>query len=222
MSRAWWLGFQRELQLLLRNKAQIINPLAFYLLMIMLFPLGVGADMQVLARIAPGVVWAAVLLSMMLSLERLFKEDHQTGLIEQWLVSPLSLNMLIRGKLTAHWLLCCGPFLLLAPLTGMMLGMSAAALYAVTLTVLVATPGVIAIGGIGAALVLNTNRGGLLLTLLVLPLFIPCLIVSTAAIKAAMINMPYLGYLALLVSFSVVSCTLAPIAIAAALRISTD
>lgn len=219
---AWLETLRRESLLVMRRKSDVLNPVVFYLLVISLFPLGVSPAPEVLARIAPGVIWVAVLLSVMLSLERLFRDDYRDGSLEQLLLSANGGAGLILAKVAAHWLLTCLPMLVLSPLVAMLMGLSVEALVAISATLVVATPALNMLGAVGAALTVGVGRSGVLLSLLILPLFIPVLIFATAAVDAANMALPYMGQLALLAAFSAGAVTLAPFAVLAALKISVQ
>ncbi len=203
---------QRELRIACRRGAEVVNPLWFFLIVITLFPLGIGPDPQQLARIAPGIVWVAALLSSLLALERLFRDDFNDGTLEQLLLSPTPLPVMVLGKVIAHWLVTGLPLILLSPLAALLLSLDI--WRAVALTLLLGTPTLSFLGAIGVGLTVGLRRGGVLLSLLVLPLAIPVLIFASAAIDAAG------RYLALLGAMLVASATLAPFATAAALRIT--
>ncbi|KOC89486.1 heme exporter protein CcmB [Winslowiella iniecta] len=211
---------KRELQIAFRSGAEIINPLWFFLIVITLFPLGVGPEPQLLARIAPGIVWVAALLSSLLALERLFRDDFMDGSLEQLLLLPTPLAITVLGKVVAHWLITGLPLLLLSPLAALLLSLDFASWRAMALTLLLGTPTLSFLGAIGVALTVGLRRGGVLLSLLVLPLAIPVLIFASAAIDAAGQGLAIDGYLAILGAMMIGSATLAPFATAAALRIS--
>ncbi|PLR33972.1 heme exporter protein CcmB [Chimaeribacter californicus] len=211
---------RHELKTAFRNRAEIVNPLWFFLIVITLFPLGIGPEPQLLARIAPGVVWVAALLASLLSLERLFRDDLLDGSLEQLLLLPTPLAVTVAGKVCAHWLVTGLPLLLLSPLVALLLSLDFTTWRAVALTLLLGTPTLSFIGAIGAALTVGLRKGGVLLSLLVLPLSIPVLIFASGAIQAAANGMAIDGYLAILGAMLVGSMTLAPFAAAASLRIS--
>ena len=210
----------RELHIAFRNGAEVIHPLWFFLIVITLFPLGIGPEPQLLARIAPGVVWVAALLSSLLALERLFRDDFADGSLEQLLLLPAPLPVTVLGKVAAHWLLTGLPLLLLSPLAALLLSLNVASWQALALTLLLGTPTLSLLGAIGVALTVGLRRGGVLLSLLVLPLAVPVLIFASAAIDAAGMGLPTGGYLAILGAMLLVSLCLSPFATAAALRIS--
>ncbi|MFS2224788.1 heme exporter protein CcmB [Pantoea sp. B65] len=217
-----WRVIQRELQIAFRRAAEIINPLWFFLMVITLFPLGIGPEPQLLARIAPGIVWVAALLSSLLALERLFRDDFLDGSLDQLLLLPTPLPVIIVAKVLAHWMITGLPLLVLSPLAALLLSLDFASWRAMALTLLLGTPTLSFLGAIGVALTVGLRRGGVLLTLLVLPLAIPVLIFATAAIDAAAAGLAIDGYLALLGAMLAGSATLAPFAAAAALRISVQ
>lgn len=211
---------RRELKIAFRKNAEIINPLWFFIIVITLFPLGLGPEPQLLARIAPGIVWVAALLASLLSLERLFRDDFLDGTLEQLLLLPSPLALTVLGKVCAHWVVTGLPLLILSPVIALLLSLDFNTWKAVALTILLGTPTLSFIGAIGVALTVGLRKGGVLLSLLVLPLYIPVLIFATGAIDAASMGMPLGGYLAILGAMLAGSATLAPFATAAALRIS--
>ncbi|MGR3806383.1 heme exporter protein B [Pasteurella testudinis DSM 23072] len=213
---------KRELKIAWQKKAELLNPLWFFLLVITLFPLVIGPEPQLLARIGPGVVWVAALLSALLAFERLFADDFRDGSLEQLmlLAYPLPLSML--AKVAAHWLLTALPLLLLSPIAALLLSMDAVVWWALVLTLLLGTPTLSAIGAIGVALTVALRKGGVLLSLLVVPLIIPVLIFSASVLDAALLNLNYSGQLAILGAIMALTVSLSPFAIAAALRISLD
>lgn len=211
---------RRELKVAFRSGSEIINPLWFFLIVITLFPLGIGPDTQLLARIAPGIVWVAALLSSLLAMERLFRDDFQDGSLEQLVLLPSPLSVTVLGKVIAHWLVTGLPLIILSPLASLLLSLNFSGWCGLALTLLLGTPTLSFLGAIGVALTVGLRRGGVLLSLLVLPLAVPVLIFSSAAIEAASQGVSIGGYLAILGAMLVASITLAPFATAAALRIS--
>ena len=211
---------RRELKIAFRKGAEIVNPLWFFLIVITLFPLGIGPEPQLLARIAPGIVWVAALLASLLSLERLFRDDFHDGSLEQLLLLPSPLALTVLGKVCAHWVVTGLPLLILSPLVVLLLSLDSNTAIAMALTLLLGTPTLSFIGAIGVALTVGLRKGGVLLSLLVLPLYIPVLIFATAAIDAASMALPIDGYLAILGAMLAGSATLTPFATAAALRVS--
>jgi heme exporter protein B len=223
---SYWQTFlivlKRDLQVAVRNKGDVFNPLIFFVIVITLFPLGIGPDTATLTRIAPGIIWVAALLSALLSLERLFKNDYNDGSLEQMLLSPQPLFIMVFAKVFAHWLLTGIPIIAIAPLLALLLHMEEAAYGALLLTLALGTPVLSLIGGIGVALTVGIKKGGVLLSLLVLPLYIPVLIFATSGIESAALGMPYSGHLAIIAALLTGSLTLTPFAIGAALRVSTN
>ena len=211
---------QRDLLLAFRHRGELANPLLFFTMVVTLYPLGVSPEEELLRRIAPGVIWIAALLAALFSLENLFRSDFEDGALEQILLSAHPLSVLVLAKVLAHWLVSGLPMLFLAPLLGLLLAMPGRAIYALELTLALGTPLLSLIGAIGVALTVGLRRGGILLTLLVLPLYIPVLIFATNAVTAAGAGMPVSGQIYFLAALLVLALTLAPVAIAAALRIS--
>ena len=211
---------RRELKVAFRNSSELINPLWFFLIVITLFPLGIGPESALLARIAPGVVWVAALLSSLLALERLFRDDFLDGSLEQLVLLPAPLPLTVLGKVIAHWLVTGVPLIILSPLASLLLSLSFAGWCGLALTLLLGTPILSFLGAIGVGLTVGLRRGGVLLSLLVLPLAVLVLIFSSAAIDAASQGVSIGGYLAILGAMLIASITLAPFATAAALRIS--
>lgn len=211
---------QRELRTAMRSAAEIANPLVFFVVVITLFPLGIGADPQQLARIAPGITWVAALLTSLLALERLFRDDYLDGSLEQLVLLPTPLPLIVLGKVLAHWLVTGLPLIVLSPLAALLLSLDANSWLAMALTLLLGTPTLSLLGATGAALTVGLRRGGLLLSLLLLPLAVPVLIFASAAMQAAAQGLPITGYLAVLAAMLTACVTLTPFATAAALRIA--
>jgi heme exporter protein B len=212
----------RDFKLGFRRRNELLNPIVFFTLAISLFPLGVGPGPRLLAEIAPGVIWVAALLATLLSLERLFRSDFEDGALEQVLISPHPLPVLVLAKVLAHWLVTGLPLILVSPLLGVLLYLPTTGLKVLPLTLLLGTPVLSLIGAIGVTLTLGIRRGGVLLTLLILPLYVPVLIFGTAAVVAAANGLPVSGQLALLGAMLIVALILAPFAAAAGLRISAN
>lgn len=218
----FWRVLKRELRIAFRSGSEVMNPLWFFLIVITLFPLGMGPEPQLLARIAPGIVWVAALLSSLLALERLFRDDFIDGSLEQLLLMPTPLPLTVLGKVAAHWMVTGLPLLLLSPLAALLLSLDAASWRAMALTLLLGTPTLSFLGAIGVGLTVGLRRGGVLLSLLVLPLAIPILIFASSAMDAAGQGLPIAGYLAILGALLAGSFALAPFATAAALRIGVQ
>ncbi len=220
MSGVFALLLKREARLLIRRPAELANPLVFFAIVIALFPLAVGPESQLLQSISPGLLWVAALLAVLLSLDGLFRSDFEDGSLEQWVVSPHPLALLVLAKVLAHWVLSGLALVLLAPLLGLMLGLPVQALPVLLLSLLLGTPTLSLLGAVGAALTVGLKRGGLLLALLILPLYIPVLILGSGALQAALQGLPTAGYLLWLASLTALAVTLTPFAIAAGLKIS--
>ena len=222
MLRAVLHLIRRELLIALRQRSDILNPLWFFLIVITLFPLGIGPEPKLLARIAPGIIWVAALLAAMLSLERLFRDDFSDGSLEQMMLMPHPLGLLALAKVVAHWLLTGLPLLLISPLIAILLSLDMQSYLAVVATLALGTPVLSLLGAIGVALTVGLRQGGVLLSLLILPLYIPVLIFATSAIDAAGMGLPYGGQLAILAAMLVGALTLTPLAVSAALRVSLN
>ncbi|EJF29992.1 MULTISPECIES: heme exporter protein CcmB [Enterobacteriaceae] len=212
--------FWRELQVVFRRGAEIANPLWFFLIVITLFPLGIGPEPQLLVRIAPGVIWVAALLASLMAMDRLFRDDFQDGSLEQLMLLPVPLPLVVLAKVTAHWVVTGLPLLLLSPLAALLLGLDFYGWQVMATTLLLGTPTLSFLGAPGVGLTVGLKRGGVLLSLLVLPLTIPLLIFATAAMDAASMHLPVEGYMAILGALLAGSATLSPFATAAALRVS--
>lgn len=221
-SQVFMLVFNRDLTIAFRHKDDILNPLLFFVIVITLFPLGIGPESNTLARIAPGIIWVAALLSTLLSLDRLFKSDHADGTLEQMLLSPHPLFIIVLAKIIAHWFLTGLPLLIVAPLLAVLLNLNENSYMALMITLLIGTPVLSFLGAIGVALTVGIKKGGVLLSLLVLPLYIPVLIFATSAIDTASMELPYSGQLAIIGALLIGSITLSPLAVSAALKVSTN
>ena len=220
MSSVFTLLLTRETRLLFRRPAELANPLVFFAIVIALFPLAVGPETQLLQTISPGLVWVAALLAVLLSLDGLFRSDFEDGSLEQWVVSPHPLALLVLAKVLAHWAFSGLALVLLAPLLGLMLGLPIGTIPVLLVSLLLGTPILSLLGAVGAALTVGLKRSGLLLALLILPLYIPVLILGSGALQAALQGLPAVGHLLWLASLTALAVTLAPFAIAAGLKIS--
>ena len=220
-SMSLWV-IQRDLLLAMRRRADVLTTLFFFIIVVSLFPLGVGPEINILRTMAPGVVWVAALLASMLSLGRMFSSDYLDGTLEQMLLSPQSLAMLVLGKALAHWLVTGVPLVLMSPVLGIQYDLSADALLVLTASLLLGTPVLSLIGAIGAALTLGLRGGGVLVSLLVLPLYIPILIFGAGAVEASVAGLGAGAHLSLLGAFLLASLVLAPWATAVSLRISME
>jgi len=213
---------RRELLVTMRNPGNIVNPLMFFVIAVSLFPLGGGSDAEFLGSIAAGVLWVTALLSVMLSMENLFRSDYEDGSLEQLLLSPQPLYFQVLTKVFAHWLVSGLPLVLLAPVLAQMLALPVQAYTALVLGLLLGTPTLSLIGAIGTALTVGLARSGVLLAVLVLPLSIPVLVFGAGMVEAALNGLPIGGLAALLGALLALAVSLAPLAIGAALRISVN
>ena len=220
LNRAFTLLLWRDLLLAYRRRTEMINPLLFFVLVTALFPLGIGANPELLRNIAPGIIWVAALLAAMLSLDSVFRSDFDDGSLEQFLISAQPLSVLVLAKVIAHWLITGLPLLIVAPLLGLLLDLPGRSIATLMLTLLLGTPVLSMIGAIGVALTVGLRRGGVILSLLVLPLYIPVLIFAANAVETAGAGLPIAAHLSLLSALLVLSVSLSPLATAAALKIS--
>ncbi|TXI18768.1 MAG: heme exporter protein CcmB [Nitrosomonas sp.] len=216
-----WI-IKRDLLLAIRRQSDVLTTLFFFVIVVSLFPLSVGPEMNMLRAMAPGVVWVAALLASMLSLNRMFSNDYIDGTLEQMLLSPQSLSLLVLGKAFAHWLVTGIPLVIMAPILGIQYDLPAEALIVLTITLLLGTPVLSLIGAIGAALTLGLRGGSVLVSLLVLPLYIPVLIFGAGAVEANMAGIGFDAHLSLLGAFLLASLALAPWAAASSLRVSLE
>lgn len=220
MSHVFALMLLRETRIMFRRPAELVNPLVFFAIVIALFPLAVGPESQLLQTLSPGLLWVAALLAVLLSLDGLFRSDFEDGSLEQWVVAPHPLVVMVLAKVLAHWLYCGLALVLLSPLLALMLGLPAELMPVLLLSLLLGTPVLSLLGAVGAALTVGLKRGGILLALLILPLYIPVLILGSGVIQAALHGLPTAGYFLWMAALMMLTLTLAPFAIAAGLRIS--
>jgi heme exporter protein B len=220
LSHTLGVSFKRELIIAARQKSELFNPLLFFLVVVIFVPLGISPDKVFLAKMAPGMIWVFALLATLLSLEGLFKADFEDGSLEQMLVSPLSLVWVVWVKVFCHWLLTGVPLTLLAPLLGVMLFLPADAFGGLVFSLFIGTACLSLIGAIGAALTVSLRRGGLVLSLIVMPLYVPILIFGADAVNNLAQGLPYTFSLLVLGMFFLVALVSAPFASAGALRIS--
>ncbi|WP_043528288.1 heme exporter protein CcmB [Litchfieldella xinjiangensis] len=213
---------RRDLILMLRRRSEIMNPLVFFALVITLFPLGISPEPALLTTIAPGLLWVAALLATLLSLDSLFRADYDDGSLEQLLLAPQPLPALVLAKVAVHWLMTGLPLALMSPLLGLMLGLPGGSYLILAISLALGSASLSLIGAIGAALTVGLSRGGVLLSLLVLPLYIPVLIFGAGAVQAAILGDGAAAHLAILGALLSLALMLAPWGIAAALRISIN
>lgn len=208
----------RDLRLALRQSADSFTVVAFFAIATVLFPFGVGPEAEVLARIAAGVVWVAALLAALLSLDRVFAVDFEDGTLDQLILNGQSTTLVVMAKVTAHWLTTGVPLIIMSPIMAVTLQLPAQGYGVLVLALILGTPTVSLIGALGAALVLGARRGGVLLSLLVLPLYIPVLIFGTAAVEASITGMESGPMLSILAGLALIAAALCPFGTAAALR----
>lgn len=212
----------RDLLLAMRRRTEVLTALFFFVIVTSLFPLGIGPELVLLRKIAPGVLWVGALLATMLGLQRMFAADHADGTLEQMVLSPTPLVLLVAGKNLAHWLVSGLPLVVLAPLLGIQFDLDAESLGILMLGLLLGTPVLSLVGSIGAALTLGVRGGGALLSLLVLPLYIPTLIFGAGAVQAHASGQGATGHLSLLGALLVLALFFAPWVTTAALRIALE
>ncbi len=223
MIKAFWIILKRDLLLALRRRSEVFTVLFFFMVVISLFPLGVGSEDKTLKLIAPGVVWVAALLASTLALDRLFASDYLDGTLEQFVLIPQSLPIIVFAKMLAHWLLTGLPLVLISPLVGLFYHLPSDSIWTMVLVLLLGTPVLSMIGAIGAALTLGLRGGGVLISLLVLPLYIPILVYGAGAVSTSMIEgVSIQPYILLLSAFMLLSVIFSPWATAAALKISLE
>ena len=213
---------QRDLLGVMRRKSEVLTALFFFVIVSSLFPLGIGPEPALLRKIAPGVLWVGALLATMLGLQRMFAADHADGTLEQMAISPTPLVWLVVGKIAAHWLVSGLPLVLIAPVLGLQFDLDTGALGVLMLALLLGTPVLSLVGAIGAALTLGVRGGGVLLSLLVLPLYVPVLIFGAGAVESHIAGLGAGGHLSLLAALLVLSVFFAPWAATAALRIALE
>ena len=213
---------RRDLLLAMRRKSEMLTALFFFVIVVSLFPLGIGPEPALLRKIAPGVLWVAALLSTMLSLSRLFANDHADGTLEQLALSATPLGLSVAGKILAHWLTSGLPLVVLAPVLGLQFDLAGDALAVLVAALLLGTPLLSLLGAIGAALTLGVRGGGVLLSVLVLPLYVPALIFGAGAVEAHISGLGAAGHLSLLAAMLALAVFFAPWATTAALRIALE
>ncbi len=213
----------RDITLAMRRRTDVLTTLFFFVIVVSLFPLGVGTEKEILRQLGPGVVLVAALLASMLALERLFEGDYRDGTLEQMLLTPQPLAVLVLGKVFAHWLLTGLPLVLIAPLVGLQYHLPEQSLGTMMISLAIGTPVLSMIGAIGAALTLGLRGGGILLSLLVLPLYIPVLVYGAGAVAVSAVDpADVVPYFNLMGAFLILALVFAPLAAAAALRISVE
>jgi heme exporter protein B len=213
---------QRDVRLAMRRKAEVLNSVFFFVVVATLFPLAIGPEPAMLRQIGPGVLWVGALLATMLGLGRMFEGDYRDGSLEHMLLSPHSLGLMVLGKITAHWLLCGVPLVILAPVLGLQFDLSAEALWMLSLSLLLGTPVLSCVGAIGAALTLGVRGGGILISLLVLPLFVPVLVFGAGAVQALESGVGAQAHVSILLAMLLPALFFSPWACSAGLRIALE
>ncbi len=213
---------QRDIQLAARQGSALTMTLSFFVIAVTLFPLGVGPELNVLSRIGPGVLWVGALLSCMLTLDRIFQADYEDGTLEQLMLGPLPGVFLVLAKILAHWITSVLPLIVISPILAISLAMPGDGIIAMVGALLVGSPVLSLIGAVGAALTVAMRRGGVLLSILVLPLYIPVLIFGVAAVEAAIALLPVAPHIMLLGGLALGALVVCPLAAAAALRLAVE
>ena len=212
----------RDLLLVMRRKSEVLTALFFFIVVTSLFPLGIGADAALLRKIAPGVIWVAALLATLLGLQRMFATDYADGALEQMALSPYPFVLIIAGKILAHWLVCGLPLVILAPIIGIQFDLDASSLYVLMGTLLLGTPVLSLLGSIGAALTLGVRGGSLLMSLLILPLYVPVLIFGAGAVYANSVGLETTGHFSLLGALLILALAFVPWVSATAVKIAIE
>jgi len=212
----------RDLLLVMRRKSEVLTALFFFIVVTSLFPLGIGADAALLRKIAPGVIWVAALLSTLLGLQRMFASDYADGSLEQLALAPQSMVFLVTGKIIAHWIVCGLPLVLIAPLIGIQFDLDASSLYVLMGTLLLGTPVLSLLGSIGAALTLGVRGSSVLMSLLILPLYIPVLIFGAGAVYANSVGLETSGHFSLLGALLILALAFVPWVSSAAVKIAIE
>lgn len=215
-------SLKRDLLVHFRKPSEILNPLVFFIVVISLFPLGLGPSPEQLSSVAPAVVWVAALLATLMSMDQMFSSDFEDGSLEQVLVSDQSLPVYVAAKIVVHWLLSGVPLVLLMPVIGLVLFVDGPGIWAMSISLLLVSPTLSLLGSIGAALTVGLPRGGLLVTILIMPLYVPVLVFATAMVQTAIGGGDVTGFVYWLLAILLLSLSLAPLAATAAVRISVD
>jgi len=222
MFNTWTQIFKRDLLIAFRRRSEIVHPLIFFVMVISLFPLAIGDDKAVLQKIAPAIIWVTALLATMLSLDNLFRSDFEDGSLEQMTLLKTPLSVIVTAKVTAHWVISGLPLILITPLLAVLLYMPTENITMLLLTLLLGTPTLSLIGAVGIALTVALRQGGVILSLLILPLYIPVLIFATLALQNVEQGFSAEAQLAMMLAILVLAITLLPFAIAAALKVSLN
>ncbi len=222
MHRMLWKLFNRDMALFMQRKQDVVTVLGFFLVAVALFPLGISSDPELLREIAPGAIWIAALFSTVLALDRLFSEDMDDGTLEQQLLMPLPISLVLLVRLIAHWVVTSLPIIVLTPVMGVQFGLNLDEIVILTFSLLLGTPVLVLLGAIGAALTVGLKSSGGLVTLLLLPLYVPVLILGTSSVSSVMAGMEVTAHFSLMGAALIVSLVLSPFAVATALKITID
>jgi heme exporter protein B len=217
-----WSLLARDLKIALRERSDVAQPVLFFLVVVSLFPLSAAPDPQLLRNVGPGIIWVSALLATLLALDSIFRPDYEDGSLEQIALSPHPLSLLVLAKAIAHWLLSALPLIMISPLLGMLMQLPPNAIGILVLALLLGTPALSLVGSVGVGLTVGIRRNGVLLSLLVLPLYVPALIFGSGAVQAVMISQDPGPHLLLLAAFSLFSLAVCPLAASAAVRISLN
>ena len=220
--KIWWILVQRDLLMAWRRSSDIFSVVMFFVLAVVLFPLGVGPELDTLRKIAPGIIWVAALLAAMLSLDQLFQSDADDGSLDLLLLAPIPLETIVIAKCCAHWMVTGLPLILVAPILGILLNLPLSGFAVMMITLVISTPTISLLGSVGAALTIGARRGGVLVALLILPLLTPILIMSANAVDLALVGLNYTPLIALLGAFFLICLVVCPFVAAAALRLAAE
>ena len=220
--KIWWILVQRDLLMAWRRSSDIFSVVMFFVLAVVLFPLGVGPELDTLRKIAPGIIWVAALLAAMLSLDQLFQSDADDGSLDLLLLAPIPLETIVIAKCCAHWMVTGLPLILVAPILGILLNLPLAGFAVMIITLAISTPTISLLGSVGAALTIGARRGGVLVALLILPLLTPILIMSANAVDLALVGLNYTPLIALLGAFFLICLVVCPFVAAVALRLAAE
>lgn len=213
---------RRDLMIALRERGDMLQPVLFFIIVVSLFPLSVTPDKTLLMQAGPGIIWVAALLATLLALDGIFRPDHEDGTLEQLVLSPHPLSLLVLAKTLAHWLVTGLPLIFISPLLGMLMQLSGDAIIVLCGALILGTPALSLIGAVGVGLTVGIRKSGVLLSLVILPLYIPVLIFGAGAVQATMVSLDPQPHLLLLASFSLFSLAVCPLASATALKISVN
>ena len=220
--KIWWILVQRDLLMAWRRSSDIFSVVMFFVLAVVLFPLGVGPELDTLRKIAPGIIWVAALLAAMLSLDQLFQSDADDGSLDLLLLAPIPLETIVIAKCCAHWMVTGLPLILVAPILGILLNLPLSGFVVMIITLVISTPTISLLGSVGAALTIGARRGGVLVALLILPLLTPILIMSANAVDLALVGLNYTPLIALLGALFLICLVICPFVAAAALRLAAE